>query len=101
MANMNEKLLVSSWFNMVGKYAHEVRKVEQKMLEIWVVTNSTTARTSIAYFVFPSNESVIEPAQVLFNEAISTTPKYRSITYAEFRRGYFNKGANLEPDLLF
>ena len=66
------------------------------------VTNSTTARTSVAYFIYPSNESVIEPAKVLNNNnerATSTAPMYRSIKYSEFRRNYFYKGASFESEL--
>ncbi|XP_028764738.1 hyoscyamine 6-dioxygenase-like [Neltuma alba] len=64
-----------------------------------VVTNSTTARTSVAYFVYPSNESVIEPAEVFTKGGTSATPTYRSMTFSEFRRNFFYKGSNIEPEL--
>ncbi|KAK4280289.1 hypothetical protein QN277_011931 [Acacia crassicarpa] len=62
-----------------------------------VVTNSSTSRTSVAYFIYPSNESIIEPAKVLTNGSIQ--PTYRSMTCAEFRGNFFNIGPNYEDEL--
>ncbi|KAL2335392.1 hypothetical protein Fmac_016605 [Flemingia macrophylla] len=63
------------------------------------VTNSSTARTSVAYFVYPSFESIIEPAQVLINA--NTPPIYKSMSFGEFRRNFFQKGAKIEEDLTY
>ncbi|XP_054801555.1 protein DOWNY MILDEW RESISTANCE 6-like [Prosopis cineraria] len=62
-----------------------------------VVTNSSSSRTSVSYFIYPSNESIIEPAKALING--STTTIYRSMTCAEFRRNFFNKGPKVEDEL--
>ncbi|XP_057447754.1 hyoscyamine 6-dioxygenase-like isoform X2 [Lotus japonicus] len=62
-----------------------------------VVTNLTTARTSVAYFIYPSMESIIEPAQCLMNE--TTLPVYKSMTFGEFRRQFFEKGPKIEEEL--
>ncbi|KAG4911763.1 hyoscyamine 6-dioxygenase [Glycine max] len=61
------------------------------------VTNSSSARTSVAYFVYPSFESIIEPAQALINE--STPAIYKSMTFGEFRRNFFQKGPKIEEEL--
>ncbi|XP_027358867.1 protein DOWNY MILDEW RESISTANCE 6-like [Abrus precatorius] len=61
------------------------------------VTNSNIARTSVAYFMYPSFESIIEPAQVLINE--NTPPLYKSMSFGEFRRSFFQKGPKLEEEL--
>ncbi|XP_028804392.1 protein DOWNY MILDEW RESISTANCE 6-like isoform X1 [Neltuma alba] len=61
-----------------------------------VVTNSSTSRTSVSYFVYPSNESIIEAAKVLVNG--SSTPTYRSMTCAEFRGNFFSKGPKVYFD---
>ncbi|XP_057443567.1 uncharacterized protein LOC130735670 [Lotus japonicus] len=62
-----------------------------------VVTNLTMARTSVAYFIYPSMESIIEPAQCLMNE--TTLPVYKSMTFGEFRRKFFEKGPKIEEEL--
>ncbi|KAM1007518.1 hypothetical protein ACFX13_004150 [Malus domestica] len=56
-----------------------------------VVTNSRAARTTIAYFIYPSNETVIEPANVLCNP-----PLYRSMKFTEFLQHFKSKAANDE-----
>ncbi|OIW12342.1 hypothetical protein TanjilG_32458 [Lupinus angustifolius] len=64
-----------------------------------VVTNSSTSRTSVAYFIYPSCESIIEPSNNMVNE--NDAPRYKSMTFGEFRRNFFNKGANIEAELLY
>ncbi|KAI4352387.1 hypothetical protein L6164_006645 [Bauhinia variegata] len=61
------------------------------------VTNSSMARTSVAYFIYPSYESLIEPAQALVNG--STPPLYKSMTFAEFHKNFFHKGPKFEAEL--
>lgn len=60
-----------------------------------VVTNSSTSRTTVSYFIYPSNESIIEP--VSMNG--TATPIYRSMKFEEFRRNFFNKGPKIEDEL--
>ncbi|KAL9323574.1 hypothetical protein ACSQ67_008431 [Phaseolus vulgaris] len=62
------------------------------------VTNSRIARTSVVYFVYPSFESIIEPAQALI-KGNNTQPIYKSITCREFRANFFQKGPKVEEDL--
>lgn len=59
-----------------------------------VVTNSRVARTTIAYFIHPSNESLIGPAKALCNP-----PLYRSMKFKEFLRNFKSKAANAEAVL--
>ncbi|XP_020205014.1 protein DOWNY MILDEW RESISTANCE 6 [Cajanus cajan] len=63
-----------------------------------VVTNSGTARTTIAYFIRPTNEQIIEPAKPLTSSGAN--PIYRSIPCEEFLRIFMNKGPDIEPHLL-
>ncbi|KAJ7971114.1 Hyoscyamine 6-dioxygenase [Quillaja saponaria] len=62
-----------------------------------VVTNSSIARTTSAYFIYPSNESLIEPAKELINAC--NQPQYRSILFGDFRGNFFYKGAMVEAEL--
>ncbi|WVZ14995.1 hypothetical protein V8G54_012561 [Vigna mungo] len=62
------------------------------------VTNSSIARTSVVYFVYPSFESNIEPAQALLKGS-NTPPLYKSITCREFRANFYQKGPKVEEDL--
>ncbi|KAM1153215.1 hypothetical protein FF1_035703 [Malus domestica] len=55
------------------------------------VTNSRAARTTVAYFIYPSNETVIEPAKALCNP-----PLYKSMTFTEFLQYFKSKAANDE-----
>lgn len=59
-----------------------------------VVTNSTSARTSVAYFIYPSNEQFI-------NGSIPSNPAYRSMSFGEFRKKFFYKGPSIEAELQY
>ncbi|KAK7394372.1 hypothetical protein VNO78_14898 [Psophocarpus tetragonolobus] len=63
-----------------------------------VVTNSGIARTTVAYFIRPTNEQIIEPAKPLISSGVRH--KYKSITYEEFLRNFMSKGSDFEPELL-
>jgi hypothetical protein len=61
------------------------------------VTNSTSARTSVAYFIYPSFSRIIEPAQQLID---GITPKiYKSMSFGEFRKKFYEKGPKIEQVL--
>ncbi|XP_027351436.1 protein DOWNY MILDEW RESISTANCE 6-like [Abrus precatorius] len=62
-----------------------------------VVTNSGTARTTVAYFIRPTNEQIIEPAKPL--TILGARPIYRSITFEEFLGIFMTKGPDIEPKL--
>ncbi|RDX67879.1 Protein DOWNY MILDEW RESISTANCE 6, partial [Mucuna pruriens] len=64
-----------------------------------VVTNYGIARTTVAYFIRPTNEQIIEPAKPLTSSG-GARPIYRSITFEEFLRGFMSKGSDIEPELL-
>ncbi|XP_061344236.1 protein DOWNY MILDEW RESISTANCE 6-like [Gastrolobium bilobum] len=64
-----------------------------------VVTNSGTSRTTVAYFIRPTNEKIIEPAMPL--TSLGARPIYKSITLEEFLRIFMSKGPDIEPELLF
>ncbi|CAN6326124.1 unnamed protein product [Urochloa humidicola] len=59
------------------------------------VTNSAAPRTSVAMFVVPPEDYVIGPAEEFVSE--DNPPRYRTITFAEFRRMYdvINLGSSL------
>ncbi|XP_020208039.1 hyoscyamine 6-dioxygenase [Cajanus cajan] len=63
-----------------------------------VVTNAGTARTTVAYFVCPTNEKIVEPAKPLTMSG--APPMYKSIRYEEFMKIFLTKGADIEPLLL-
>ncbi|KAI4346719.1 hypothetical protein L6164_007591 [Bauhinia variegata] len=63
-----------------------------------VVTNSRAARTTVAYFINPSNETIIEPAKTSINS--SSSPKYKSISFEEFRRNFFTRGTDYVEELM-
>ncbi|KAG5016738.1 hypothetical protein JHK85_022874 [Glycine max] len=63
-----------------------------------VVTNSGIARTTVAYFIRPTNEQIIEPAKLLLSSG--ACPIYSSITFEEFVRNFMSKGPDIEQELL-
>jgi len=63
-----------------------------------VVTNSEFARTTVAYFIRPTSEQIIEPAKSLIS--CGAEPMYRSITYEEFLKNFMINGADIEQELL-
>ncbi|KAL1322877.1 hypothetical protein HN51_067896 [Arachis hypogaea] len=62
-----------------------------------VVTNCESARTTVAYFIRPTNETIIEPAKALIT---LHPPIYKSITYSDFLTIFMTKGPDIEPQLL-
>ncbi|KHN30315.1 Hyoscyamine 6-dioxygenase [Glycine soja] len=63
-----------------------------------VVTNSGIARTTVAYFIRPTNEQIIEPAKLWLSSG--ARPIYSSITFEEFVRNFMSKGPDIEQELL-
>jgi len=61
------------------------------------VTNSKSARTSAAYFIYPSFSRIIEPAQELVDGI--NPPIYKSMSFGEFRKKFYEKGPNIEQVL--
>lgn len=62
-----------------------------------VVANASKARTTVAYFMNPKDESVIQPEKSLITS--SSPSLYKPISYAEFRRNFLTKGPTFEADL--
>lgn len=65
-----------------------------KATEHRVVTNAKTSRQSLAYFVFPEDDMIIEPAKCLINEA--NPPHYRSFKLEDFNTKFYPALANKE-----
>jgi len=61
------------------------------------VTNSKCARTSVAYFIYPSFSRMIEPAEELVDE--NNPPIYKSMSFGEFRKKFYEKGPQIEQVL--
>ncbi|RDX64089.1 Hyoscyamine 6-dioxygenase, partial [Mucuna pruriens] len=59
-----------------------------------VVTNSRNARTTAAFFLDPSDDCFIEPAQALIDE--HHPPIFRSFKYKEFRCHFYSKLDDIE-----
>ncbi|KAK7262719.1 hypothetical protein RJT34_30297 [Clitoria ternatea] len=63
-----------------------------------VVTNSgTVARHTIAYFINPTKETLIEPAKPLLSA--NSPPIYKSMTFGEVLGYFMNKGPYFEPEM--
>jgi isopenicillin N synthase-like dioxygenase len=65
-----------------------------KSAEHRVVTNSYHARTTAAFFVAPSDDCNVDPAQALTDE--QNPPIFKSFKYKEFNSHYFNKYADTD-----
>ena len=65
-----------------------------KCAEHRVVTNSSTVRTTIGFFITPSPDCHIKPAEALINE--SNPRRFRGFRYEEFRANYFKKQGKTE-----
>lgn len=63
-----------------------------------VVTNSGTARTTVAYFIRPTKENIIEPAKPL--TCSGAPPIYKPITFDDFLKIFMTKGPDVETFLL-
>ncbi|XP_027351435.1 hyoscyamine 6-dioxygenase-like [Abrus precatorius] len=61
-----------------------------------VVTNPSTARHTIAYFINPTNETLIEPAKPVLSA--TSPPKYVSMTFGELHGQFLNKGPYFESE---
>ncbi|OIW05426.1 hypothetical protein TanjilG_23252 [Lupinus angustifolius] len=62
-----------------------------------VVTNSTTSRHTIAYFINPTEESIVEPAKSVISS--TSPPKYRPMTFGELKWNFMNKGPSFAAEL--
>ncbi|CAL0314710.1 unnamed protein product [Lupinus luteus] len=62
-----------------------------------VVTNSTISRHTIAYFMNPTEECIVEPAKPVIT---STSPqKYRPLTFGQLKWNYMNKRGDFDAEL--
>ncbi|CAL0314709.1 unnamed protein product [Lupinus luteus] len=62
-----------------------------------VVTNSTTSRHTIAYFMNPTEECIVEPAKPVITS--TSPPKYRPLTFGELKWNFVNKGPAFAAEL--
>ncbi|CAN4093320.1 unnamed protein product [Withania somnifera] len=66
----------------IGNQLEIISNGKLRSVEHRAVTNSREARTSIAVFVNPAPNCIVEPAKILLNE--SNPPLYQSIIYKDF-----------------
>ncbi|OMP03104.1 Oxoglutarate/iron-dependent dioxygenase [Corchorus capsularis] len=93
---------IKSWPQNPTRYrevmaAYSIEVISNKKLksaEHRVVTNSSEARTSVVFFIFPSSDSNIEPATSLVDE--TNPPLCRAFQSKEFMRNFYMQG---EADL--
>ncbi|KAL5792764.1 hypothetical protein ACOSP7_001358 [Xanthoceras sorbifolium] len=57
-----------------------------------VVTNSSDARTTVSFFIYPSGESIIEPAKTL----VCDPPLYRALKFKDFHVNFLSKSADAD-----
>ncbi|KAF8401869.1 hypothetical protein HHK36_012818 [Tetracentron sinense] len=84
----------------VVNLGHQLQIISNGMLrsaEHRVVTNSSVARTTVATFIYPSDECIIEPAQPLVKA--HGPPLYRAFQYKEFKINYSAKFSEPEAQL--
>ncbi|KOM36752.1 hypothetical protein LR48_Vigan03g013300 [Vigna angularis] len=62
-----------------------------------VITNSRSGRHSVAYFVNPTKESLVEPAKPLISP--TSPPMFRSMTFGEMTANFLTKGFQFEEEL--
>ncbi|XVF21600.1 hypothetical protein REPUB_Repub12eG0103800 [Reevesia pubescens] len=79
----------------IGNQLQIISNNKLKSAEHRVVTNSKFARTTAAFLISPSDDSIIEPAKSLVDHA-SNSPLYRAFEYKEFVLKYFSSMGNNE-----
>ncbi|KAM5576467.1 hyoscyamine 6-dioxygenase-like [Rosa sericea] len=78
----------------IGYQLRIISNGKLKCAEHRVVTNSSTVRTTIGFFITPSPDCYIEPAAALIN---ASNPRlYKGFRYEEFRANYFRKQGKTE-----
>ncbi|OMO78460.1 Oxoglutarate/iron-dependent dioxygenase [Corchorus capsularis] len=63
-----------------------------KSAEHRAVTNSSRARMSVCFFIYPSDDGIVEPAAA---DEINP-PLFRAFQFNEFMRNFYSMGRNLE-----
>ncbi|CAN1131668.1 Hyoscyamine 6-dioxygenase [Linum perenne] len=61
------------------------------------VTNLTKTRTSAAFFLHPSNSTVVKPAKLLVDKL--NPPRYKEFQYGDFIRGYRENRADVNKTI--
>ncbi|XP_004491897.1 protein DOWNY MILDEW RESISTANCE 6-like [Cicer arietinum] len=61
-----------------------------------VITNSSSSRHTIAYFINPNKEAIIEPAKPLLTS--TSPPIYPSMAFGELLQHFLNKGPYFEAE---
>ncbi|XWS31435.1 hypothetical protein CRYUN_Cryun23aG0075500 [Craigia yunnanensis] len=79
----------------VGYQLQIISNNKLKSAEHRVVTNSTVARTTAAFFIAPSDECIIEPAKPLTDHACNSQ-LYRAFEYKEFLLQHLSMMGNNE-----
>ncbi|XP_062080503.1 hyoscyamine 6-dioxygenase-like [Humulus lupulus] len=76
----------------IGYVLQVISNGKLKGAEHRVVTNSRVDRTTASLFIYPSNDSIIEPETTLVDD--SYPPLYRPFQYKDFRRYYISNTAD-------
>lgn len=66
-----------------------------KSIEHRAMTNSARSRTSMAAFLMPTQDCHVGPAEEFLSE--DNPPRYRTMTYGEFSRGYASVNMGSAP----
>ncbi|KAK8717969.1 hypothetical protein V6N13_045219 [Hibiscus sabdariffa] len=80
---------------LVVNIGHQLQIISNNKLkcsEHRVVTNSRVARTSAVFFIYPTDNCIVEPAKSL----IGDTSHYRAFEFKEFKHEYFTNNGNSE-----
>ncbi|KAL0437375.1 UNVERIFIED_CONTAM: Hyoscyamine 6-dioxygenase [Sesamum radiatum] len=84
----------------VVNIGHALQVISNGMLrsaEHRVVTNAYVAQTTVANFIHPSNDSLIQPATLLVDRC--SLPLYRPFPYVEFVRKYIKDTRDGDPPM--
>ncbi|KAK8611777.1 hypothetical protein V6N13_131819 [Hibiscus sabdariffa] len=81
----------------IGHQLQIISNNKLKSAEHRAVTNSEVARTTAAFFIYPSDDCIIEPVKSLIDT--DESPAYRAFRFKEFQLNYVSRIGNPEESL--
>ncbi|KAM2009585.1 hypothetical protein ACFX16_004334 [Malus domestica] len=78
----------------IGHQLQIISNGKLKSVEHWAVTSSSHSRTSTAFFIAPSDDCIVEPAEALISA--SNPQHYKPFQYKEFFINYVMKQGKTE-----
>ncbi|RXH87338.1 hypothetical protein DVH24_028838 [Malus domestica] len=78
----------------IGHQLQIISNGKLKSVEHWAVTSSSHSRTSTAFFIAPSDDCIVEPAEALISA--SNPQHYKPFQYKEFFINYLMKQGKTE-----